>query len=68
MIKTVFIHSHGDPSVGIPSADFEMTVWIHPQEDLSEWRRRIGALYDDMTGETVRIIFDIELKQCTEHE
>ncbi len=66
-IEKAFITYHGDSSVGIPSANFEATMFYDPNfdgagmdYDLEDIRTAFRNLYLVITGENCSVQFDFE--------
>lgn len=67
-INKAFIFTSGDRSVGIPSASFEMEIYLpanEPRETLESFRQEIKELYEGMCGETPKVVFDYEFYERT---
>lgn len=71
-IERVYIHAPGDPTVGIPAADFEATIWIDKSDvniqTLFETRAAFIKIYGELTGDTVSVLFDFEMEKIAAEE
>lgn len=68
LITKATVFAPGDPSVGIPASHFELDVSVLTDEHQEEMREQIKELYDAMTGDNCRVLWDFEVEQLNRNE